>query len=494
MKDKDKDPRFIEMAEYLKSIGGLENGHFINRPPIDDPHFMSIGLGWYPLVKSLIQELIELGWNKQICQVKEKFGCYDEKTEVLTKSGWKYFKDVTTRDLIATLKDGEYLEYNNPTDIISYKYDGLMYKIKTRGVNLLVTPNHNLYVAKGSYYNGKYKPPKRVDYDFELSTYTKFFNKNKAFKKDAKWIGCKQDVFELPAYENFWPNNFGFTNKICPEKIIDMESWLNFLGWFVAEGCSNSNNGEVAIAYNYKNELEINDVNEAIENIEFKFKAYKDYGISKIYSKQLAIWLSENCGIHAENKKVPNFIKELPPEQILIFLNSLYRGDGHKSKTAHTLYTVSKKLSDDVQELLLKSGFSSKYYVRAARKNKNINGKFNCYCINWLKKSNIHNTANKGLSPSSEEGLVDYNGSVYCLSVPNHVMMVRREGIPVWCGNSLRFYVNGTSEEMDDAIDRAERKSYTICEVCGEKGKKRNGGWILTLCDEHNKLDEEGTL
>ena len=63
-----------EMNEFLESIGGLENGFMTNKPPIVDSNFFDIDLGWYPLVKELIEDLINLGWNKQTCQVKEKFG------------------------------------------------------------------------------------------------------------------------------------------------------------------------------------------------------------------------------------------------------------------------------------------------------------------------------------------------------------------------------------------------------------------------------------
>jgi len=34
------------------------------------------------------------------------------------------------------------------------------------------------------------------------------------------------------------------------------------------------------------------------------------------------------------------------------------------------------------------------------------------------------------------EGEVSYKGKVYCVSVPNKIIYVRRNGIPVWCGNS----------------------------------------------------------
>lgn len=63
-----------EMDEFLESIGGLENGYYTDRGPIKDSGFFSVGIGWYPLIKDLISDLMDLGWDKQTCQVKEKFG------------------------------------------------------------------------------------------------------------------------------------------------------------------------------------------------------------------------------------------------------------------------------------------------------------------------------------------------------------------------------------------------------------------------------------
>ena len=63
-----------EMNEFLESIGGLENGYYTNREPIKDSRFFDVGSGWYLLIKDLIEDLIKLGWDKKVCQVKEKFG------------------------------------------------------------------------------------------------------------------------------------------------------------------------------------------------------------------------------------------------------------------------------------------------------------------------------------------------------------------------------------------------------------------------------------
>lgn len=63
-----------EMNDYLESIGGLENGMYSKKPKITSCDFFDVQVGWYPLIKNLINELINLGWDKQVTQVKEKFG------------------------------------------------------------------------------------------------------------------------------------------------------------------------------------------------------------------------------------------------------------------------------------------------------------------------------------------------------------------------------------------------------------------------------------
>lgn len=63
-----------EFDKFLKDIGGLENSYFPDKPSIKSSYFFDIAKGWYPLVKELIEKLIEAGWDKKICQVKEKFG------------------------------------------------------------------------------------------------------------------------------------------------------------------------------------------------------------------------------------------------------------------------------------------------------------------------------------------------------------------------------------------------------------------------------------
>jgi len=67
-------------------------------------------------------------------------------------------------------------------------------------------------------------------------------------------------------------------------------------------------------------------------------------------------------------------------------------------------------------------------------------------------------------------------------SVPQvHVTQVKEKF------GTLRFYYNGGDDTIDGMVYLAESLSGIICETCGNKGKRRGGGWVRTLCDEHAK-------
>jgi hypothetical protein len=63
-----------EFDQFLLEIGGLEHGYRTDRGAILSSTWFEVDCGWLGLVKELIEELIKAGWNRQICQVKEKFG------------------------------------------------------------------------------------------------------------------------------------------------------------------------------------------------------------------------------------------------------------------------------------------------------------------------------------------------------------------------------------------------------------------------------------
>ncbi len=49
----------------------------------------------------------------------------------------------------------------------------------------------------------------------------------------------------------------------------------------------------------------------------------------------------------------------------------------------------------------------------------------------------------------------------------------------------LRIYVNDADDNIRLFIETAQLASSRTCEVCGQPGTMREGGWIKTLCDQH---------
>lgn len=55
----------------------------------------------------------------------------------------------------------------------------------------------------------------------------------------------------------------------------------------------------------------------------------------------------------------------------------------------------------------------------------------------------------------------------------------------------LRFYYSGGDDYINGLVRMAESWADESCETCGNKGTRRSGGWIRTLCDAHEQERQE---
>ena len=107
--------------------------------------------------------------------MSQSHGCYDEETEVLTNHGWKKWQDVNYQDMLATRTSSGHFQFHFPTQLFCYDYKGRMYRIKSKQVDLLVTPNHNLLVAEetiGENIKGQFKLIKAEDLNHKTAIFT----------------------------------------------------------------------------------------------------------------------------------------------------------------------------------------------------------------------------------------------------------------------------------------------------------------------------------
>ncbi len=388
--------------------------------------------------------------KQSLSRNKTYFVCYDKKTEVLTKLGWKLIKNVKFNDEIATLnRENKFVEYQNPTSIIKEKYNDKIYKLKTKLIDLMVTKDHKMFVAKHPTFTSKNYTSDKSKWNYELVPAKDIYNKERNYNRFFKWKGKKIDTFILPAQYIISPE--GKKTHEHREVEIPIKDWLEFLGYYIAEGSVNIIKRKykyiVVIATDNKDRY-MNDMLKSCKKIGGYLNrnvCVDKYGRIYIEDKRLAKYL-EKLG-KAYNKFIPRELLHLSKYLLKCLLTSAIKGDGNKlnSKSESFAYhTVSPQLADDIQEIALKCGYVSTINKTEPKKptkiksgrNKGhiIKSNYPYYRVSICTTSKYPNIYNRNRK-SNIEKWVDYNDYVYCIEVPNNIIYVRRNGKPVWCGN-----------------------------------------------------------
>ncbi len=394
---------------------------------------------WYGVLGSKsgfdsIEECFE-DQTKNIFAIETGLSCYDSETEVLTENGWKKFWEVTWMDKICTLnRKTETIEFQHPTKIYRYNYRGKMYRIKTSRVDLLVTPNHKLAIRK--------YPLCKKPSPIKLIRVDERFGKEKIFKKNGKWIGKKKEYFILPAVKIPHGNKHYSGHRKLREKKLPIKLWLKFFGFWTAEGHTTKNKKyseyDVVVSNNDQNLLK--EMKTILEKMGFKPYLWKN----QLRVRNFQLWSYLKQFGKAHEKFVPKNIKKLSKSLLRIFFDYYIKGDGHRygrSMKGLSATTSSPKLRDDLQEIALKLGISA-YWKPAMKPGDSTfpsghKNKHYTWIVYFIRK-NEHRVHSSGFRKNKKwvEKWVDYKGKVYCVSVPNKIIYVRRNGIPVWCGNS----------------------------------------------------------
>lgn len=343
--------------------------------------------------------------------VCDKIHCITSDHDVLTTQGWIHIADVTTEHKVACLNKNGELEYNNPTNIYKYDdYKGKMYKVKTKDVDLNVTLNHRMYIANADNTTIKYK----------LTNAEDIIGKPVIYKKDAHSTN-KNYQFVLPSDGN----------NIVYE--VPMEEWLMFFGIWLMEGSLKTRDNTQD---SYEVILQINNtVNRTmlfdLLDIGLPYAIVENtivYNDKHLYNYLLSI---------CEDKNLPEWAWKLSKDQCITLIKGILVGNGSTHYNDNALYVSCKHLADDYMRLCLHAGLSC---------NSALYSKANC--ITTIRGNTVvsnydiircdisYSTPYCAYTDNKVEEIYDFEGSVYCLSVPDQVFYVRRNGKPVWTGNS----------------------------------------------------------
>jgi phosphoribosylamine-glycine ligase len=353
--------------------------------------------------------------HKRAYENDEGPNCYSEDTEILTEDGWKTFDKLKNSDKVATFDPkSKFFRFEKSQKIHWRKYSGKMIQFRNRNVDLLVTPNHKMLFQQ--------RRRKKKVFVIEAKNYK---GENYIYQA-CKWNGEDPKYFVLPEHD------YKFNRKLEKTK-INFKDWVGFLALFLSEGyiVNTKEDKRVYICQtekskNFKMFVDI------LEKLPFKFNYEKHHKKFRINSLQLVNYL-EKFG-KSQAKYVPNYIKNATENTILEFLKAFCLGDGDIHYGQMRFCSSSKRMIDDLQEMIIRICFASTITVDKRTTMINpINRKR--YPARPVYSTTIRKT-NKTSIRKNNVKEVNYEGYIGCVTVSTGFVIVRRKNKIVISGNT----------------------------------------------------------
>ncbi|RLJ70397.1 GTP cyclohydrolase I [Hydrogenivirga caldilitoris] len=351
--------------------------------------------------------------------------CYSEDTEILTDQGWKLFKELNGTEKVAQVyPDTLEIEFTEPVMYHRYPYKGYMINFRNKSLNLLVSPDHKMLFS--------------TDWIFSKSRRENVWLTERADKLLGRTIivpqagimkGKEKEYFEIESEDSV--SYYGNTALKTRALKVNANTFLKFLGMYLAEGCVYENPNyrmhkvRIVQKEGYKAEL----MESVLREMPFKvFKHRRTNGVVEFFinSKALCNFLSP-LG-KSKDKRLPKEIFNLSPDQKLLFLQYYSLGDGYiKPNGKLHLVSKSKKLMDDIQALLVTIGISTTVYESYT----------NDQVYYRLETRGDKQGRYKFYSKVRESLKEPYEGYIYSVTVPSGFILVRREGRTAISGNCM---------------------------------------------------------
>ncbi|MFA6525865.1 MAG: ribonucleoside triphosphate reductase [Candidatus Buchananbacteria bacterium] len=347
----------------------------------------------YKQVKQGIQEFI---FNMNV-PTRVGFQCMSQDTEILTAQGWKGYKGVKEKDIIATFNtDSGIMEYLPVKRVFAREYKGKMYNLKNRISDQLISPEHR--VVRRQFNGGGYV----------LEPIEKVLNLKSPFIVPVGSLG-----------------NVSGDNSLS-------DAWVKFLAWTIAEGTlDKGERGAGRVSIYQSKEVKPSEYEE--------IKALcEELGLA--YTERTQTGLGSDCQVlrfdSPSTKKILKFfggdksagIKFIPKEILSadtetarLFLETYIKGDGHDECK---ITTTLEAIKDDLLMVAANAGFGATVLIR---KPDNNLSKKDRYIIRLIKHVDTY---------INEVKQVDYNGIIWCPNTDNETVIARRNGKIFITGNT----------------------------------------------------------
>lgn len=328
--------------------------------------------------------------------------CYSPDTEILTENGWKNVPDVAVGEKVATLNKQNRVEYQPVVRRFVSPSSGYMNTYSSRnGVSFCVSANHKMvHVPQSERCSLKWKLSKIEDVPEFMY-----------IPRTAKFSGRRKSLFRLP----FFPGS----NSVLS---IRMDAWLDFLGWYLSEGCAFTRGTSYDVCI--RQTKDPSKLISCLNRLGFRWCTYGD-GQYHIFSKQLYEYCKQFGRSH--EKFIPREFLSLSVPQLTILFDALVAGDGHRYKNGAIEYcSNSSRLANDFSELAFKIGRIATIHSHLPKRGRRV------YIVSIScpkrKLSEVRKSSIKK---------IPYDGLVYGLQVdPFNNLYVRHNGKAMWCGNT----------------------------------------------------------
>lgn len=429
-----------------------------------------------------LNELVSnLKYNAPIFEVSHP-NCFKD-TEIYTNEGWKNFEDLNKNELVYTLNQTTHLsEWQKPTNYIEQDFDGELINLNNKNFSSSTTPNHRWYINRS-----------------HTKPYSKRLNKTKEYKfiTSEDFISEKSNTkvksgIRIPISVNYENNNNKNINIGGLE--FTQNEYAKLMGWYLSEGNVTKTSTQITISQNKHNEIILNDLTECLNRNNINVRNSK-IGI-EFNSRILNDYLSKFG--YSYEKYIPEELKNLNKEAINCFIDAYVLGDGHigikntlegqkTDSISRSIFTSSKRLADDLTEIILKAGYSVSYKL-LKYKGKEVKHKNGNYVGNHdIWKVNIKNSKfviSNHLKLKKEK----YKGKVYCVSVPNETILVRKDGKVYWSGNCLcRLICYSTTDKSLDHIIVDWKGEAEVGRKVDKKDKKERSKDFYNLYNKYRE-------
>lgn len=333
--------------------------------------------------------------------------CLTPEHDVLTESGWKNITDVAVGEYVLSVSSDGVASNQRVSAVHEFPYDGDIVRVRTSRIHYDATPNHKVLL----------RTQRRKDWKL---VEVKDLPHTAWHPRNATWVGEEVDRvrFDSPSGRGLGPNQN--SAESCPA-----DDWLEFLGWYLAEGCCFMNSTSPIVSIRQTRPAP--DLDALMDRLPWRVQ--RSDGQYRIGSRQLYDQLKPLGNTY--QKRVPRWIMKLPPRQLAIFFDAFARGDGGAHKNGSIAFGLANEgLVDDLQEIAIKLGRSSTKGYQLIR-NQYPTWRLNVYnpnieyaCVLPKHRATVHHA-----------------GTVHCLSVENnHTFLARLNGRVFWSGNSEEMY------------------------------------------------------